>query len=543
MISSELPWFEKLDPLGEALSNAVQETLIWARRNEADGRYSDAEYLIRRANSGSHGKDSLKHTWSHLSEDFLPTMVSIYEKMGDYTAAEVCQEKLVELLFAKTPGISNFEKQILDQSHAVTNLSRLLSNFKKRILDLAPDFGENPPPYEDVPITYRAAVLDINSLNDSLLVQGLIPLAPREEKCCTSLHVAAKENAINLARQLIKMGADVNCEDERSRTPLHVAAFYAGSEMTILLLENQAKVEAVDVAGCTPLYAAMVGKRPQETMTSLVNAKPNVNAMAWYGATAWHGGTALNLAIQYDLPAIASLLLEQGANVEASDFGEGALFTAVHHRRNWAIDLLLDNGANLLEKNRKGHNVLDVAVKMDRESIVRILLDRIQKTRSASYAENDYEGLLILHYAVEKANVSIVEMLLKARVGIHARDQFRDTALHQAIYVGQESHERIVRLLLESGAFQMQSINFNGETPLHYAVRRSRRNLLAILLQHKPDELPALCQLRNRDGQTPLDLARALAKGKEDPSVEISVLYLLENALNLVSTTGLNSST
>lgn len=534
MISYEI-WADKDDELfwemneflDKALRNAEQEMMTWARQHEADGRYRDAEYLIRRANSGSHGKDSLEHTWSHLSEDVLPTMVSIYEKMGDYTAAEVCQEKLVKQLFAKTPGISNFEKQILDQSHAVTDLSRLLSNFKKRILDLAPEFGENPPPYEDVPITYRAAVLDISSLNDSLLVQGLIPLAPREEKFCTSFHVAAKENAINLARQLIEMGADVNSEDWKYRTPLHIAATYAGFEMTDLLLDNKAQVEVVDALGHTPVHAAVLGKRPQDTVPYLINAKAKVNTRTPFGHT------ALDLAIERDLPAIASLLLEQGANVEMSGLGEAPLFTALHHQRTWAIYLLLDNGANLLEKNGEGYNVLEVAVRMNRESIVQVLLDRIEKQRSASYEENEYEGSLTLPDAIEEANVPIVKMLLKARVGIHARDHNGDTALHRAIIRGSELDERIVQLFLEYSADGIGRANGYGDTALHLAVEFGCRKMLVILLRHKPHELPVLCQVRNSGGRTPLDIARALAKGKEDPSVEISVLYLLENALEL----------
>ena len=79
----------------------------------------------------------------------------------------------------------------------------------------------------------------------------------------------------------------------------------------------------------------------------------------------------------------------------------------------------------------------------------------------------------------------------------------------------------------------MQCIDLNRDTALHLAVRFSRRNMLGTLLRHKPDELPVLCQMKNIFGQTPIDLARAVAKGKEDPSVEISVLYLLEKALEL----------
>ncbi|KAM0796396.1 ankyrin repeat-containing domain protein [Usnea florida] len=518
------------DFLAEALSDTKQEIMVWARRQEADGRYRDAEYLIRRANSASNGQGSLEYMWSHLSTKVLPAMVALHGKMGDYTAEEKCQEKLVELLFfAKSEEEVNEE-----QIQAVVALSRLLSNFHSRVLDLVPDFGES-----DLFITYRAAMLDVVLLNKILLENGLITSETKEKHPCTSLHIAVKENAINLARQLIEMGADVNSEDWKDDTPLHIAATHGGSEMIDLLLENKAQVEGVDQNHYKPLHAAVTGKHPQETVTSLINAKAHINAEAWYyRATAMYKLTALNFAIEHDLSAIASLLLEKGANVEAPSHGEAPLFTAVHHQRTWAIDLLLDNGADLLEGNREGYNVLEFAVKMDRESIVQILLDRMHKTRSASY-ENGYEGLRVLHYAVKNANVSMVEMLLKARVGFHARDYDHDTVLHRAIKEGGEPHERIVKLLLERDV-ELERANWYGDTALHLAVRLSRRNMLVILLRHKPYELPNLCNIRNNNGSTPLGLARWQAKDKKDSSVEVSVLYLLENALKLVSATGLH---
>ena len=519
-------WRKMDDPLDEALRKAEQEVMVWARRHEADGRYKDAEYLIRRANSGLHTKESLKHMWSHLSTDILPTMVAMYEKMGDYTAEEECQEKLVELLFSATSQ----EQVNEEQRQAVLALSRMLSSFHKRILDLVPNFEAN-----DLFITYRASVLDVVLLNEILLKKGLITSETNEKHTCTSLHIAVKENAINLARQLIKMGADVNSEDWKKQTPLHVAATCARSEIIELLLDNQAKIEAVDHFRNTPLHAAVEGKCPQDTVAYLVNAKADLNASNKYG------DTALNFAIKLDLPATASLLLEKGANVKASNDGDKPLSIAVCWGRTWAIDLLLKYRANLARNHREAYDVLKVAVKMNRDSIVQILLNRIEISRSPSYEENNYDGLLVLLCAINDDDVPMVEMLLKAGIGIDERYYDGDTALHQAVVGGRDPHERIVKLLLEHDAVGLERANWYGDTALHLAVRLSRRNMLVILLRHKPHELPILCNMQNRHGETPLDIARAEAKGKEDPRVEVSVLYLLENALKLVSATGLHN--
>lgn len=502
-----------------ALGTVMQEIIVWARQHEADGRYRDAEYLFRRA----YHKENIpeESVDSHLSKDVLPTLVSLYERIGDYPAAEMAQETLLRRLF------SNSTKQITgEHRRAVYAYSKLLFDFRRRVLDLRSDLPTSINVI-NLLIAYRVAVLDIPLLNEVSLDQGLINL---EGDYRTPLHVAAKQSAINLAHLLIVKGADINSRDISSCTPLHITAHYAGSAMVELLLDNGAETQVKDWRGRSPLHAALTGKSVVQNLALLVDAQADMEAKDL------RGRTALHIAVEHDLPAAAHFLLQCGANSEVSDSSkETLLITAVRIGREWAIKLLLEKGANVKARNEKGETALYVAIGEGQEPIVQILLDHAKTIKTAVDQRFSFHRSL-LHIAVIKASVSIVGMLLRAAADICAADDEGDTALHEAVLEGQEPHEQIVRLLLTQSA-PLDAVNQYGDTVLHLAVRYVRRNMILIVLRHtSPIKLSTICEMRDDIGRTPLDIARDLAKHAKESSDERSILYLLENALKLSHT-------
>lgn len=503
--------------LDVTLSIVVQENMAWARQYEADGRCRDAIYLFHRVSSED----------PYQSEDVQPTLVSLYERMGDYPAAEMAQETLLRRLFAENPKQFSGE-----QIREVNAYSRLLSDFRKRILDFQDDglfrVGYRMPfeAYIDLFITYRAAVLDIVPLNEVLLEQGLIPLDD-VTPFYTSLHIAVKENALNLVRLLISKGVNLESIGIMYDRPLHIASQFGTIPMIELLLHHGADIAARDKYSYTPLHRALTGRPTEQQelilsiVTILIDAKADTEARDFLGTTALH------FAIYENLQTVARYLLERGANVEESDYtGNTLLLAAVKNKREWAIKLLL-------EKKAQGHMALNFAVSQGQEPIIQTLLDHGAMTRTTVDEQNSHEDT-VLHCAVRAANTAVIEMLLKAGADIYGRDRSGDTALHRAILEGREPHERIVRLLLDFDAAQMNSVNPDGDTVLHLAVVLRRRSMIPILLRHIIfDKLPIICQMRNNRGQTPLGLARTLADHGEEYRDERSILYLLENALKL----------
>jgi ankyrin len=85
---------------------------------------------------------------------------------------------------------------------------------------------------------------------------GLIsPTAGYSQSGMTLLHAAAQGGLVEIARQMIAQGADVNASIG-DWTPLHAAARNGGGEIVAMLLENGARIDAKTHQGVTPLMLA-----------------------------------------------------------------------------------------------------------------------------------------------------------------------------------------------------------------------------------------------------------------------------------------------
>ena len=97
-----------------------------------------------------------------------------------------------------------------------------------------------------------------------------------------------------------------------------------------------------------------------------------------------------------------------------------------------------------------------------------------------------------LHWATQRAQASVAEMLLQGGVDVDAADHFGNTALHVGI-----RYREIVALLLEYGA-DINAKNAMGNTPLHLAVRD--KAVVELLIQNGAD-----VNAKNGLNKTPLD--------------------------------------
>jgi ankyrin repeat protein len=128
----------------------------------------------------------------------------------------------------------------------------------------------------------------------------------------TALHWAAYRDDLEMARLLLKAGANVKATTRLGDyTPLFLAAKNGNAEMIDLLLKAGSDVNGATHAGTTPLMLAAASGKPEAVKTLLdrgasVNAKDTIN-----GETALMFAAAMNAA-----PAI-KLLAERGAELNA----------------------------------------------------------------------------------------------------------------------------------------------------------------------------------------------------------------------------------
>lgn len=242
------------------------------------------------------------------------------------------------------------------------------------------------------------------------------------------------------------------------------------------------------------------------------------------------GYTPLHLASQSGNMALASLLIEQGANVNASIsdnmFVSGA--TPLHLTRSPHLAaLLLAHGAKLEAKDSIGRTPLMYAAERGDVAMCKFLLD---KGANANAREDD--GGTALQLVVqqhqgsdfrgdEKQSLAIADLLLKHHADIDGRNKLGDTALYLAVgsdFVGQ------VDFLLSHGA-NPNLQGENGETPLYFAAVFGKVETARSLLDHGADR-----NIKNSAGETPLHEA---INGKRTTGVFGATILLLSSTATL----------
>ena len=133
---------------------------------------------------------------------------------------------------------------------------------------------------------------------------------PAAAESATEDETAAR---VELVRQLIDDGMDINKADPEGRTPLMLAAFDGYTGVVELLLDHGAEVDHADGAGRTALMYASSGPFAP-TVELLLARGANVNQL-----DAVEGWSALMLAAAEGNQPVVELLLRSGADHQAVD--------------------------------------------------------------------------------------------------------------------------------------------------------------------------------------------------------------------------------
>ncbi|MDE2642040.1 MAG: ankyrin repeat domain-containing protein, partial [Verrucomicrobiota bacterium] len=151
-----------------------------------------------------------------------------------------------------------------------------------------------------------------------------------------SIHDAALEGNIEVVKQHLAAGADVNTKHKPYGTPLHSAA---NKEIAELLIANGADVNAKDIYDRTPLHA--VAEEGHKAVADLLIAKG-----ADMNATDVDGWTPLHIATR----EVAESLIAKGADVNAKGFGGTPLDRAIKKNHTEIADLLRKHGGKTGEE-------------------------------------------------------------------------------------------------------------------------------------------------------------------------------------------------
>ena len=217
------------------------------------------------------------------------------------------------------------------------------------------------------------------------------------KKGWTPLLAAVNQEKSMAVLTLLQNNANIKHQDNEGNTALHLAA-ERGDSPTIKVLLPRAETEIVNNKRWTPLLvAAQAGK--SAAVSQLLQAGANINYQDPLGNTALHLAAGSG-----DIKTIQQLLPK--ADKEATNNAEQTpLFMAVYGRRLDAVQLLLDQGANVNAQDAFGQTCLITSV------IYPVITELLLK-EGAKVDHQDKTGNTALHHTVMLNKKETAEVLL-----------------------------------------------------------------------------------------------------------------------------------
>jgi len=196
------------------------------------------------------------------------------------------------------------------------------------------------------------------------------------------LRTAASKGQLEVVKQLLKTGADINAKNPSNMmTPLILASNHNNLEVTKELLAKGADVDLTSFDGITALMLAVkLGSAPS-ILKELLKNGANIEA-----ACQSSGWTSIMLAAKFGHLTALKDLIEAGADYQKGDNdGNTSLMLASKYGKYDIVQELLAAGADHLRANKYGKQALDLAMNKRMATL-------IQDFQNRSEGENESKG-------------------------------------------------------------------------------------------------------------------------------------------------------
>lgn len=286
-----------------------------------------------------------------------------------------------------------------------------------------------------------------------ILKRAEVTLTETDDEQRTLLHHAIDQQNEDLFTFVQgEKGFDYDARDLDGNTPLSLSLAQGNLTLAKQLIASGANPNVTLPSGELALPAYLKAGET-ETLSFLLESGANPDSPSL------EGETPLSMALQRGQTDLACLFLEKGANAQQSILGEPSVPAIVLNQKKWKLSpedsqrilsTLLVSGASPESLTSKKNTALQLALHSDLRGQVELLLPRTENISGS------------LWLAIQKDN-------LKATAA-----------------------------LLTKGA-SVEKVGPEGDTPLIYAIRNNKSELLDLLLQHKanprqscPEGQPAL---------------------------------------------------
>ena len=244
-------------------------------------------------------------------------------------------------------------------------------------------------------------------------------------------------NPVRIVSLLLKSGANPNESNMFGTTPLMAAASMGNYAMLKELLESNAAIDLKDTEGKTALMYAAVS-----TIEELIDSLIHLRLVS--------------------------------STVKLTDFLTPVMLVQLKPRfepqKEQCVNHLIENGADLRVKDKKGLSILTHAARTGNLNVVKNLVGH-----SADVHDRSPRGITALYAAAINGHTDIAAFLIEHGAEIDARLNDGETPLMAAVWNGQVD---MVELLIRNGANvharKVTPYKPSGESSLVWAVHRHR---------------------------------------------------------------------
>lgn len=306
------------------------------------------------------------------------------------------------------------------------------------------------------------------------------------------IHKALENDLLMVVFALLEKGANIDARDRLGQTPLFWAAGIGHLELVKILCEQfNAGVNITDYFQQTPLFVAST--RGFEDVVAFLLDEAGANPVLCN----CFNQSALHVACFRGYTGIVKRLVEKFVRVGHSldlpdDDGHTPMSAACYSGVLTIAKILLENGASLSSKSRRGFTPLTIAAQQGHGDILahftaaqpRVIENQANNVliyisasnckdtvddllrKNADIGAVDEDGKTPLMYACQGGIQEMVEFLLKKGADIHARDKFGRTALSYALIF--QRKQAAAALLKFLTAHDLNRSDIFEYTSLHY---------------------------------------------------------------------------
>ncbi|XP_023315856.1 ankyrin-1-like [Trichogramma pretiosum] len=343
-----------------------------------------------------------------------------------------------------------------------------------------------------------------------------IQIDARDSEDNTPLHFALDCGHEQIAKWLLRRGADLNLANARGWTPLHFISAqkkdYADLLQTFLEISDEQtrpiQIDARDSDDNTPLHFALNGGHEQKAEW-LLRRGADINLANAWGSTPLHSISAGNKDHADLLGTFFEISDELNRTVEVdarNKRGETPLHHAIRHGHKKVFELLLRRDANPNLADNDGWTALHtICIVADDSGWAKMLFEISEENnRQVQIDVQCTHNCTPLHLALIKVELrEVAELLLRKGAATNLVDWKGSTPLH-TVCRSDDDDQDLARMLIdisneENNPVEVDARDKLGRTPLHLALAERNCRVVEYLLKLGADP-----NLTDKNGFSPL---------------------------------------